>query len=496
MPLPIHTQHFINNEYVDSADPKSTLTTVNPATEEVLAAVQKAGKADVDKAVRAARTAFKDKWETSTGVTRRDLMNKFADLLEKHVDRLAEVESLDNGKPLAVSKAADIPLMIQHFRYYAGWADKGMCGKTIPTSVMDASHFAMTIHEPVGVVGCIVPWNYPLLMATWKLAPLLACGCTAVLKSSEKTPLTALMVGELFKEAGFPPGVINIISGDGSTGEMLARHMDVDKISFTGSSAVGHKIIKYAAESNMKRVSVELGGKSPLIVCEDADLDQAAEVSDFGLFFNCGQCCCASSRILVEETIHDAFVAKVVEKAKAKKTGISPTDSKCDQGPVVDKVQFDKVMGYIESGKAQGAKVECGGAREGEKGFFIQPTIFSNVTDDMKICKEEIFGPVMQCLKFKTIDEAVERANDSVYGLAAGICSRDIGKAIGIAKRLKAGSVWINTWNQFDDATPFGGYKTSGWGRDKSEYALENFTEVKCIQFPINDPPSKKRKTA
>lgn len=496
MALALRTQHFINNEFVDSVDPKSTITTLNPATEEVLATVQKAGQADVDKAVRVARDAFKDKWETSSGVTRRDLMNKFADLIEKHADRLAEVESLDNGKPVAVSKAADIPLVVQHFRYYAGWADKGMCGKTIPTSIMDASHFAMTIHEPIGVVGCIVPWNYPMLMATWKLAPLLACGCTCVLKSSEKTPLTALMMGELFKEAGFPPGVVNVISGDGATGEMLTRHMDVDKISFTGSSVVGHKIIKYAAESNMKRVSVELGGKSPLIICEDADLDQAAEVSDFGLFFNCGQCCCASSRILVEESIHDEFVAKVVEKAKAKKTGISPTDSKCDQGPVVDKVQFDKVMSYIESGKAQGAKVECGGAREGDKGFFIQPTIFSNVTDDMKICKEEIFGPVMQCLKFKTIDEAVERANDSVYGLAAGICSRDIGKAIGIAKRLKAGSVWINTWNQFDDATPFGGYKTSGWGRDKSEYALHNFTEVKCIQFPINDPPSKKRKTA
>jgi aldehyde dehydrogenase (NAD+) len=496
MSLPLYTQHFINNEFVDSVDSKCTFKTLNPATEEELATVQKAGRADVDKAVAAARAAFKGKWETSTGVFRRDLLNKFADLVEKHADRLAEVESLDNGKPLAVAKAADIPLVVQHFRYFAGWADKGMCGKTIPTSIMDANHFAMTIHEPVGVVGCIVPWNYPLLMVAWKLAPLLACGCTAVVKSSEKTPLTALMLAQLFKEAGFPAGVVNVLCGDGPVGELLARHMDVDKISFTGSSAVGHKIIIYAAESNMKRVSVELGGKSPLIICEDADLDQAAEVADFGLFFNCGQCCCASSRLFVEESIYDEFVKKLVEKAQAKKTGISPADSKCDQGPVVDKVQFDKVMGYIESGKQEGAKVECGGAREGEKGFFIQPTVFSNVSDEMKICKEEIFGPVMQCLKFKDIDEAVERANDSVYGLAAGICSRDIGKAMGIAKRLKAGSVWINTWNQFDDATPFGGYKTSGWGRDKSEYALENFTEVKCIQFPINDPPSKKRKTA
>merc|ERR1719316_654917 len=303
------------------------------------------------------------------------------------------------------------------------------------------------------------------------------------------------MMAQLFKEAGFPAGVVNVLCGDGSVGEMLARHMDVDKISFTGSSPVGHKIIGYASQSNMKRVSVELGGKSPMIICEDADLDQAAEVADFGLFFNCGQCCCASSRLLIEESIYDEFVKKLVEKAKAKKTGISPSDSKCDQGPVVDKVQFEKVMGYIESGKSEGAKVECGGAREGDKGFFIQPTVFSNVTDDMKIAKEEIFGPVMQCLKFKTIDEAVERANATPYGLAAGVCSRDIDKAMGIAKRLKAGSVWINCWDQFDDATPFGGYKTSGWGREKSEYALENFTEVKCIQFPINDPPSKKART-
>jgi len=494
MSLPLKTQHFIGNEFVDSADSKQTFQTLNPSTEEVLATLQKGGKADVDQAVKVAREAFKDKWECSTGATRRDLLWKLADLVDKHADRLAEIESLDNGKPLAIAKAADVALTAQHFRYFSGWADKGMCGKTIPTSIMSSNHFAMTVHEPIGVVGCIIPWNFPLLMMAWKLAPLLACGCTCVLKSSEKTPLSALLMCQLVKEAGFPSGVVNVVNGDGSTGTHLAEHMDVDKICFTGSSAVGHKIIRMSAASNMKRVTLELGGKSPLIVCEDADLDQAAAVAENGLFFNCGQCCCASSRLLVQDTVYDEFIQKCVEKAKARKL-TDPQSADCGQGPVVDKIQFDKIMGYIASGKAQGAKVECGGERHGEKGFFIEPTVFSNVTDDMKINTEEIFGPVMQILKFTDVDEAIERANNTPYGLAAGVCSRDIGRAMGIAKRLKAGSVWINTWNQFDDACPFGGYKTSGWGREKSEYALENFTEVKCIQFPINDqPPSKKQR--
>jgi aldehyde dehydrogenase (NAD+) len=496
MSLPLQTKLFINNEFVDSVD-GATFETVNPATEQVIATLQAAGKADVDKAVAAARSAFQNKWERTTGSERRDLLNKLADLIEKHADRLAEVESLDNGKPRAIARMADVALTIQHFRYFAGWADKGMCGKTIPLSHSgSADKFAMTVHEPIGVVGCIIPWNFPLLMLAWKFAPILASGCTCVMKTSEKTPLSALLVCQLVKEAGFPPGVVNVLSGFGSpAGEAIARHKDVDKICFTGSSSVGHKIIEMSAQSNMKRVSLELGGKSPMIVCEDADLDQAAEAADLGLFFNMGQCCCASSRVLVEESVHDAFVAKCVERAKAKKL-LSPTDPDCAQGPVVDKIQFSKVMGYIESGKAEGAKLEVGGSRHGEIGFWVQPTIFSNVQDNMKICKEEIFGPVLQCLKFKTIDEAVQRANDTPYGLAAGVCCRDIGKAMGIAKRLKAGSVWINCWNQFDDATPFGGYKTSGWGREKSEYALSNFTEVKCIQFPINDqqPVAKKQR--
>jgi len=490
--LPIYTQHFINNEFVDSIDKDSgSFTVINPATEEVLATVQRGAKSDVDKAVAAARAAFKDKWECSTGVSRRDMLWKLADLVDKHADRLADIESADNGKPRAIAKAADVALTAQHFRYFAGWADKGMCGKTIPTSIMSPGHFAMTVHEPIGVVGCVIPWNFPLVMMAWKLAPLLACGCTCVLKPSEKTPLTALMMCQLIKEAGFPPGVVNVVNGEGPVGQMVAEHMDVDKICFTGSSAVGHRIIEMAAKSNMKRVTLELGGKSPLIICEDADLDQAAEVASNGLFFNMGQCCCASSRLLIQDTIYDAFVAKCVEIAKQKKV-LDPKDPESSHGPQVDKIQFDKIMGYISSGKEQGATCMFGGKRHGDKGYFIEPTVFANVTDDMKIAKEEIFGPVLQCLKWSNIDDAIERANNTPYGLAAGVCSRDIGRAMGIAKRLKAGSVWINTWNQFDDAVPFGGYKTSGWGREKSEYALENFTEVKCIQFPINDAPASK----
>lgn len=485
MVLPLRFKHFINNEFVDGVDPAVTFETLNPATEEVLGKVQKGGKADVDRAVKAAREAFKDKWECSPGVQRRDLLWKLADLIDKHADRLAEVESLDNGKHQAVAKAADVPLTVQHFRYFAGWADKGMCGKTIPTSIMSSDHFAMTVHEPVGVVGCIIPWNFPLLMMAWKLAPLLACGCTCVLKPSEKTPLTALLMCELIKEAGFPAGVVNVVNGDGSTGQHIAEHMDVDKVCFTGSAATGHRIIQMSASSNMKRLTLELGGKSPMIVCEDADLDKAAEIADNGLFFNCGQCCCASSRLLVQDTVYDEFVKKCTEKARAR-----------NEGPVVDKIQFDRVMGYIQSGKDEGAKVECGGVRRGDKGYFIEPTVFSNVADDMKIAKEEIFGPVMQCMKFTELDDAIERANNTAFGLAAGVFSRDIAKAMSIAKRLKAGSVWVNTWNQFDDAVPFGGYKTSGWGREKSEYALANFTEVKAIQFPLNDqPPAKRART-
>ena len=348
----------------------------------------------------------------------------------------------------------------------------------------NTNSFAMTVHEPIGIVGCIIPWNFPIVMLAWKWAPLIACGCTCVMKSSEKTPLTALMMCDLALKAGFPPGVLNVLSGTGpDAGDAICRHPDIAKVCFTGSSAVGHKIAEVAAQSpQLPRVTLELGGKSPLIVCEDADLDEAANVAHIGLFLNHGQCCCASSRILVHESVHDEFVKKCVAKAEAIKLGVEEGK---DQGPQVDKLQFDKVMSYIQSGKDDGAKCMIGGARAGNKGYFVQPTVFADVKDNMKIAQEEIFGPVMQLMKYKTIEEAVERANATNYGLAAGICGKDIGKVMGIAKRLNAGTVWINCYDDFDAAIPFGGFKASGYGREKSEYALKNFTEVKCIQFPI-----------
>lgn len=483
--MPLRTQHFINGEFVNSVDGK-TFQTINPATEEVLATVQQGGKGDIDKAVAAARLAFDNKWETTPGYQRRDLINKLADIMEENQARLGEVESLDNGKPQHIATNVDVQFAINHLRYFAGLAESAMQGATIP--IRNPDHFSMTLHEPVGVVGAIIPWNFPILMLIWKLAPILASGCTVVFKTSEKTPLSALLVAQLVKEAGIPDGVVNIVSGYGNAGADLAKHMDVDKVAFTGSSAVGHKIIQYAGQSNMKRVTLELGGKSPFIICADADLDQAVGAADLGLFFNAGQCCCASTRLYVEEAIYDEFVKKAVELARQKKElTISPQDPDCFNGPQVDKIQFDKIMNYIDSGKSEGATLAFGGKRLGDKGFFIEPTVFSDVQDDMTIAREEIFGPVMQIMKFTDLDDAIKRANDTTYGLAAGICTRDIGKAIGVAKQLKAGTIWINTWNQFDDGTPFGGYKGSGWGREKSKYALDNYKEVKCIEFPIND---------
>jgi len=477
----LFTQHFINNEWVNSED-GLTFDTINPATEEKIATVQAASAADVDKAVAAAKSAFFT-WRDVSGPERRDLLLRLADLVEQNKQALAEVESMDNGKPVHIARDVDIALAIAHFRYFAGWADKGMTGKTIPCSNVHSC--LMTVHEPVGVVGCIIPWNFPILMLTWKWAPLLACGCTCVMKSSEKTPLTALMMCDLAKKAGFPAGVVNVVSGFGMpAGDAIARHPDINKVCFTGSSAIGHRIVEAAGQTNLKRVTLELGGKSPLIICDDADLDQAADTAHVGLFLNHGQCCCASSRIMVDEKVYDAFAAKCIEKARAISLG---TGDGCSQGPQVDRIQFDKILGYIEKGKAEGATCALGGARHGEKGFYVQPTIFTDVEDGMTIAKEEIFGPVMQLMKFKTIEEAIQRANSLEYGLAAGVCSTNIAKAMGIARRLQNGTVWINMYDDFDAASPFGGYKASGWGREKSEYALENFTEVKTIHFPITN---------
>jgi aldehyde dehydrogenase (NAD+) len=404
-------------------------------------------------------------------------MNRLADLIETHADELARLESLDNGKPYTIAKAVDVAATVGCFRYFAGWSDK-IHGKTIP---VDGDYFCYTRHEPVGVVGQIIPWNFPMLMLAWKLAPALATGNTVVMKPAEQTPLSALRIGELIVEAGFPEGVVNLLPGFGPTaGAAIANHMDVDKVAFTGSTEVGHLIMEAAAKSNLKRVTLELGGKSPNIVFADTDLDEAVEGAHFGLFFNHGQCCCAGSRVFVEEKIYDQFVEKSGARAEKRTVG-DPFDPKTEQGPQVDSAQFDKVMDYIGSGRKEGAKLVCGGERVGDKGYFIQPTVFADVADDMKIAKEEIFGPVMSIIPFKSVDEVVQRANRTEYGLAAAVWTRDIKKAHGIADSVRAGTVWVNCYNVLDPRSPFGGFKQSGIGRELGEYGLQQYTEVKSV---------------
>jgi aldehyde dehydrogenase (NAD+) len=472
---------LINNEWTDSVSGK-TFPTINPATGEEICRVAEADAPDVDKAVRAARAAFeKGAWRKMSASQRGLLLYRLADLLEKHADELARLEALDNGKPYFIASVADLPLTIACYRYYAGWADKTE-GKTIP---VNGNYFSYTKHEPVGVCAQIIPWNFPLLMQAWKLAPALSAGCTVVLKPAEQTPLSALRVGELILEAGFPPGVVNLLPGYGPTaGGALARHMDVDKVAFTGSTEVGHLIMKAAAESNLKRVTLELGGKSPNIVFADADMDEAVEGSHQALFFNQGQCCCAGSRLFVEEKCYDEFVEKSVARAKKRTVG-DPFDKNTEQGPQVDSDQFNKVMSYIEAGKQEKATLRTGGKRVGDKGYFIEPTVFADVKDDMKIAQEEIFGPVMSILKFKDMDEVVERANKTMYGLAAAVWTRDITKAHAIADGVRAGTVWVNCFDVFDAGAPFGGFKQSGLGRELGEYGLANYTEVKTVTIKL-----------
>ena len=476
------TKLLINNEWVDSRSGKK-FSTINPATGDEICQVAEADSADVERAVRAARAAFGSKapWRRMAAAERGKLLNKLADLIEKNADELARLESLDNGKPWAVARAADLPLTIACYRYYAGWADK-VQGKTIP---IQGDYFCYTRHEPVGVVGQIIPWNFPLLMQAWKLGPALATGNTVVMKPAEQTPLTALRVGELILEAGFPPGVVNILPGYGPTaGAAIAEHMDVDKVAFTGSTEVGHIIMQAAARTNLKRVTLELGGKSPNIVFADADMDAAVEGAHFALFFNQGQCCCAGSRTYVDEKCYDEFVEKSVARAKKRSVG-DPLDPKTEQGPQVDADQFSKVMGYIESGRSEGANLMCGGERAGDKGFFVKPTVFADVKDNMKIAQEEIFGPVMSILKFKDIDDVVERSNQTTYGLAAAVWTRDIGKAHAIANGVRAGTVWVNCYDVFDAAAPFGGFKQSGIGRELGEYGLQQYTEIKTVTVKL-----------
>lgn len=477
------TKLLINNRWVESASGK-TFPTVNPATGEEICRVAEADAADVDKAVRAAREAFeKGPWRKLAAAERGKLLYKLADLIEKHADELARLEALDNGKPYHVARTADLPLTIGCYRYYAGWADK-IQGKTIPVA---GNYFCYTRHEPVGVVGQIIPWNFPLLMQAWKLGPALAAGNTVLLKPAEQTPLTALRVGELIIEAGFPAGVVNLLPGYGPTaGAAIAWHNGVDKVAFTGSTEVGHLIMEAAARSNLKRVTLELGGKSPNIVFADADMDQAIEGAHFALFFNQGQCCCAGSRLFVEAKAYDEFVEKSVARAKKRKVG-DPFDPTSEQGPQVDDVQFEKVMSYIVAGKTEGASLVAGGNRVGNRGFFIEPTVFADVKDDMKIAKEEIFGPVMSIMKFKDVEEVVERSNRTEYGLAAAVWTRDISKAHAIANSVRAGTVWVNCYDVFDAAAPFGGFKQSGIGRELGEYGLQQYTEVKTVTVKLPD---------
>ncbi len=475
------TKLLIDNQWVESISGKR-FETINPATGEVICDVAEANAADVDRAVTAARKAFArgSEWREMSATRRGELLYKLADLIEANKEELARLETLDNGKPIQESLNSDLPLVIGCYRYYAGWADK-IQGKTIP---IQGNYFCYTRHEPVGVVGQIIPWNFPLLMQAWKLAPALATGNTVVLKTAEQTPLSALRVGELILEAGFPPGVVNILSGFGPTaGAAIARHMDIDKVAFTGSTEVGKLIMEAAAKSNLKRVTLELGGKSPNIIFADADINQAVEGAHNALFFNQGQCCCAGSRVFVEADFYDEFVAKTVARAKKRIVG-DPFDLNTGQGPQVSQEQFDRVMGYVELGMRDGANLLCGGKPVGDKGYFIQPTVFE-VEDEMTIAREEIFGPVMSIMKFNNIDELIDRANNSIYGLAAAVWTKDINKAQTIANNVRAGTVWVNCYDVFDAAAPFGGFKQSGMGRELGEYGLQQYTEVKTITVKL-----------
>jgi len=463
------------------AEPSKTFATTNPATGEVLTQVAEASAADVDRAVSAARKAFEDRsgaWRKMSASERGRLIWKLADLIERNLEELAELETLDNGKPIFESRYIDMPMVIDVLRYYAGWTTK-IHGETINTF---ENAFTYTLREPVGVVGLIVPWNFPLLIASWKLGPALACGNTIVLKPAEQTPLTTLRFGQLAIEAGIPAGVINILTGGPDVGKSIVRHPGIDKIAFTGSTSVGKEIMRGAADT-VKRITLELGGKSPNIVFADSDLDSAVKGAINGIFYGKGECCNAGSRLFVENKVKDEFVEKLIGRAK-KMQPADPLDPKTRLGAIVSQEQMQNVLGYIEAGKKEGAQIVAGGNRAmvgGDKGFFIEPTIFNGVKNEMKIAQEEIFGPVLATLGFDDVDEVVELANNSPYGLAAAVWTRDINRANQVSRRLRAGLVWINTYGPMDASLPFGGYKSSGFGRELGMHAIEHYTELKTI---------------
>ncbi len=472
---------FINGRFEESVSGK-TIDVVNPATGETLTTVPDANAADVDRAVAAARASFEKKsWRGMDPSRKEKILWDLSALIERNKEELSVLESLENGKIVREAMGADVEPAIDSFRYYAGWVRK-IYGETIP---VDGNFLNYTLREPVGVVGGIVPWNYPLQIATWKLAPALAAGCSVVLKPSEMTPLTALRLAELCMEAGIPEGVVNVVTGYGqTTGEALGRHMDVDKISFTGSVRTARALLKASAETNLKRVSLELGGKSPNIIFPDCNREAALNRAFWGIFANKGEICSAASRLLLHADIHDEFLDAMVKKANHLKVG-DPLDKSTGMGSQISQLQMDRILGYIESGKQEGAKLLCGGVRDTEasnaKGFFVKPTIFSEVKPEMKIAQEEIFGPVLSAIRFRTPEEAISIANGTIYGLVSAVWTRDIQLAHRMAADIKAGSVWINTYNGFDTASPFGGYKQSGFGRDLGQYALEQYTNVKSV---------------
>jgi acyl-CoA reductase-like NAD-dependent aldehyde dehydrogenase len=470
------TQLLIGGKFGDAASGK-TFTTINPATEEALAEVAEADAVDVDQAVRAARRAFGDKtWSRMAARDRAKLLWKVGDLIIKNADEIARLETLDNGKPIFESRYVDVPAAAETFYYYAGWCTK-IEGETIP---VPGDFFNYTLREPYGVCGIITPWNFPLLMVAWKLAPALACGNTAVVKVAEETPLSGLWLGQLCQEAGFPDGVVNVVPGFGETaGRALVAHPDVDKISFTGSTAVGKEIMRTAADT-LKKVSLELGGKSPNVIFADADLDAAVKGAFNGIFYGKGEVCAAGSRLFVESKVHDQVLEKLIDRSKKLEPG-DPLNPKTRLGSLVSKTQMDRVLGYVEAGVREGATPVLAGGRAGDRGYFVKPTIFDQVSPTMTIARDKIFGPVLSTMTFDEPDELVEKANATIYGLAAAVWTRDIGKAHRIARRLQAGTVWINAYNMLSEQSPFGGYKQSGYGRELGRHGIDLYTQVKSV---------------